>query len=86
MLRQLTWNERNSKIDVNQVKNFSSKDPSRSTVLKAIYIDYLRISQKILSKQLQSERYNGVVNLLFVCIVDYATTEEIRSALVNSQN
>lgn len=77
--------EQNIKIDVNQVKNYSSNF-NLAWTHEQLALDSLKISQAILSKQFPPERYNGVVNLLFACMFNSATTEEIQSALVNSHN
>lgn len=48
----------------------------------AMDIDDLKMLQSIFSKQLSSEQYNGMVNLLYVFTYPNATTAEIESALV----
>lgn len=75
--------EKNSTIDVNQVRDLFSKNSRSIAGDIAIRYETLKIFLQILSGQFPSERYNGVVNVMFVCAFDFATTDEIQSALVN---
>lgn len=75
--------ENNSTIDVNQVRDFFSKNSRSSAGNIAIRYETLKIFLQILSGQFPPERYNGVVNVMFVGAFDFATTDEIQSALVN---
>lgn len=81
--------DKNTKIDVNQVKDFHSSDAfiKQMTDLEtAIRMEHVKILESILSKDLPPERYTGILNLFYVFINRNATTEEIESALVNSDS
>lgn len=45
-------------------------------------IDRLKILQAVWSKHLSPERYNGIIDLLYVTFYPNATTNEIENALV----
>lgn len=87
-LFQIEWlflNERNSTIDMNQVKDLYStsdfhKNASNSNMAKEI--DDLKIFQSIFSKHFPPERYNGIINLLYIFRYKNSTSEEIENALV----
>lgn len=75
---------KNQKVDVSKIKDLYTTEPEfkRSDGDIAMEIDDLKIFESILSKQFPSERYNGMVNLLYVLTNPKATSEEIQSALV----
>lgn len=77
--------EKNSTIDMDQLKDFHSTDAffSRASAAEiAIKMENIKILQSILSRQLPSERYNGIINSFYVFMYQNATSEEIESALV----
>lgn len=77
---------------MNQVKDLHSTDAyimfganrmgKVSALDIAIELDDMKIVQSILSKQLPPERYNGVINVLYIFKYKNATTEEIENTLV----
>lgn len=78
-----------SKVDVNVVRNYyqHSINTTGSEVKvsdQAWTNDRVQIVQSILSKQLQPEKYNGVVYLFYVIFNPDAKTEEVEKALVMS--
>ena len=74
--------EQNIKIDVNQVIDIFSKNKMKNPDERGAYGENLNILESILSKHFPPERYNGVLNVIFVCSYDVVPTEEIQSALV----
>lgn len=77
--------EKNSKIDVNQVKDHFSTNPyfgSASALEIAIKLENVKALQSIFSKRLPAERYNGIINLLYINLYRNATSEEVESTLV----
>lgn len=77
--------EKNSKIDVNNVRDYQSKNEflrRASAGDIAGVMDELKVFQSILSKDLPPERYNGILDLRYVIFYQNATSNEIKSALV----
>lgn len=74
-LADLSKKSENSTIHVNEFQ-IKSKDVPDYKIL-----DNANILQTILSKQLPSERFNGLVNLIYA-VRPSATSEEVQSALV----
>lgn len=72
----------NSTIDVESMKKFYSRYNETSGMDIAVEMDKVKILQAILSKQLPPERYNGIINLLYIYNNPKATLTEITSALV----
>ncbi|XP_037040224.1 uncharacterized protein LOC119077144 [Bradysia coprophila] len=76
--------EKKTKIDAKIVEEFFLTEPyfqsSRAFEIK-IKMDYLKILQSILSRQLQPEQYDGVLNLLYIFLYQNATLDEKESAL-----
>lgn len=81
-LSELSRKDRNSKIDVTQVIDIFSKNQMKHPDERGAYAENLNILESILSKQFPPERYNGVLNVIFVCSYDVVPTEDIQSALV----
>ena len=70
---------------MNQVKDYYSKD----SILKlenaekiTVEMDRLKTLQTILSKEMPPERYNGIINVNYILLNHYSTSEEIESSLV----
>lgn len=72
----------NSKFDVEYMKNFHSICNETNVTSIAVEMDKVKIVQSILSKQLPPERYNGLINLLYIFKNPNVTSVEITSALV----
>lgn len=51
---------------------------SNNAWIEAKRIDYIKVLQLILSKNLPPERYNAIINLYYVLV-----SEQIESALIN---
>lgn len=69
----------NLKIDVDAVKERSKTLPEYKLV------DNIKILQSIFSRQLPSERFNGIINLIYASRPS-ATHKEIESALVKIES
>lgn len=91
MLENIPTKQNNVKIDVNGLKEFHSmkeifyRDPTRPHDSDTDYIaklDYFKILESTLSKQLPPERYNGIINLVYIMLHPNATSEEIANTLV----
>lgn len=67
------------RITVNDVKAFFDEKSQRQDH-RIIDIDALKVVQSMLSKQLQPEQYNGIMNFLYLS--QTATPEQIESVLV----
>lgn len=77
--------EEASKIDLNQLRDFYSTDSSFKSVNVArriMIMEELNGFQVTLSKDSPPERYNGIINLIYIFYNPKATSEEIESALV----
>lgn len=83
VLNQIPPKQNNTKIDVNSLKEFySSKESFQRNSAGASAIEYYKILESTLSKQLPPERYNGIINLFYILLYPDATSEEIASTLV----
>lgn len=87
-LRGIPVDKNTSKIDVNGVRKYKSVDrfgnaTSMSAEEAIGWIEYLKIFQIDLSKQLPPERYNGIINLIYITLYPNATRNEIEGGLVN---
>ena len=83
--RRMIPKESNSKINVNNVKDFYTKNDfskGNDEAYVRVLMETVKIIQTILSRQLPPERYNGMINLSFIALYQNATTEEIQSSLV----
>lgn len=78
---------KNGKIDATKVKEYYKTGAhfTRPSGEIAMVIDELKILKSVLSKQMPSEQYNGMLNLLYILAYPNATTEEIQSALVKCE-
>lgn len=77
---------KNSKIDMKQLRDFHSTDPyfiKADGKDIAFKMDEVKECQSILSKELPPERYNGIINLIYIFNNPKATSEEIEYTLVN---
>lgn len=78
---------KNATIDEKMMRDHYSSD-SYLKLFRPSYMkykmDFYKIKQSILSRQLPPERYNGVMNVIYIVLNPNATTEEIESALVIS--
>lgn len=88
---QLRWCKdfsegKNSKIDVNQIKIWNHQKDGFLDVsyneLSKMHIEQMKIGQIVISKELPSERYNGIYNMHYIILNHNATTDEIDMALV----
>lgn len=86
-IEPLVYHE-NSKIDIEYMKNFYSEyypiteySPLRVRDI-AMYMDDVKILQDVFAMQMPPERYDGLINLLFIFKNANATTTEITIALV----
>lgn len=81
---------KNSKINVNDVRNFlSTTIPEESQAYTeglAKNLDTLKAYETSLSEILPSERYSGLVKLISAIVMPNSTSEEIESALVMFRN
>lgn len=86
MLYRRIPKEKGSKIDLNQLRDFHSTDFYYSKQFEgaelATEIDKLKELKSILSKELPPERYNGIINLIYIFRNPKATSEEIENSLV----
>lgn len=69
-----------------KIYNLRNETTTHRAVTEAFVVDYLKVAQSILSKQLPAERYNGIINLEYVLAYPNATTDETESALVTCIN
>lgn len=69
---------KDSQINVKKVQDSCNHDPYEFQR----YVFNTKLFQSILSKKVEPERYNGLINLIYVLVYPNATTEEIQSALV----
>lgn len=77
--------EKNSDIDVNQVKNidyYVFYDRNYVDQKTKLACDSMKMIQSTFSKKLPAERYNGIMNVYYVILNPNATTDEITTALV----
>lgn len=77
--------DKNGVIDVEYVREFHAvlnEEWSSIRVWDVKFVDRIKILRSILSKNAPPQRYNGIINLLFVIGYPYATSDEIKSALV----
>lgn len=72
-----------SKIDVHYIRKHHSQSKKAKAGQIGEYIEYLKTYRSILSSQVPPERYNGIINLIYISLYPNATTEEIESTLVN---
>lgn len=74
----------NSKIDLDYMKSFYSRNNETNGTDIAVEMDKVKILQMILSKQLKPERYNGILNLFYIFKIQNPTAKatEITSVLV----
>lgn len=82
MLGRVPPKKDNTKIDANNLSDFYSMKDNATTGALA-KLDYYKILQSTLSKQLPPERYNGILNLYYINLYPNATAEEIANTLVN---
>lgn len=77
--------EKGSKIDVTRLREFHSTNDNFKKINNiqiAKIMEMLKEYQSYLSKELPSERYNGIINLLYIIYNPKATSDQIESALV----
>lgn len=74
--------EGNVKIDAEMMKEYNSKRSHEDRFLVALRLDYFKIIESVFSKDLPPERYQGLMNLVYLHINPFASSEEIESALV----
>lgn len=79
-------NKGNAKFDLNDVRDFQSRLYEGRAIQEdlAEHIDYMKVLQGVLSKNVPSERSNGILNLCYIFFYRNTKSEEIESALVNS--
>lgn len=76
-----------TKVDESIVREYHSLHLRNSSATDiAIAIDDLKIFQSILSRQLPPERYDGLINLIYVLRYPNATSAEIEGSLVMCAN
>lgn len=78
-------NGTNAKIDVDAIKDFTSRSNKQMTRAGEIaeLIDMMKLEHSIFSKYVAPERLNGIFNLFFALAYPNSTSEEIESALVS---
>lgn len=75
----------NARIDSEDVRDFQFRIYEGRAMQEdlAEHIDYMKVLQAVLSKNVPSERYNGIMNLCYIFFYPNVTTVEIDGALVN---
>jgi len=73
--------EGNVKIDEQMLKEYMSTGHHDSPSVVRFKLDNLKLAALVFSKDLPPERYQGIMNVLYVGLDKNATSEEIQSAL-----
>lgn len=75
----------NATLTLNDVRDFQFRlyEGRAAHEDQAEHIDYMKVLQSVLSKNVPAERSNGIMNLCYILFYPKATPEEIKSALVN---
>lgn len=82
MLSYVPPKQNNTKIDANNLSEFYAKKENATSGVIA-KMDYYKILQWTLAKQLPPERYNGILNLFYINLHPNSSAEEIATTLVN---
>lgn len=87
--QRIPKNHGNSELDVEYMQNFYLKNYPKITsdfriADLAVEMDDVKILQELFGKQMPPERYNGLINLLYVFKNANSTMTEITIALVNA--